>query len=118
VRAAQNATPTIETMLPTVCAMAHPSRPGVPAAVMNCSRGAPFRDRCGARLGASTSGAAGGRHSDDAEALRRLAPMAYRDRMLAAGGKMVAERRILIILSGLSPTDLFCGEVPWGRTIV
>jgi class 3 adenylate cyclase len=59
--------------------------------------GARFCDRCGARQPAVTSGAVMGPASA-AEALRRLAPKAYADRLLAAGGKMVGERRMVTIL--------------------
>ena len=74
----------------------------LPSVCPRCGRelqpGAQFCDRCGARLRASTSAAAGGRHTAAAEALRRLAPTAYVDRLLAAGGKMVGKRRMLTIL--------------------
>ena len=74
----------------------------LPSVCPRCGRelqpGAQFCDRCDARLGASTSAAAGGRHTAAAEALRRLAPTAYVDRLLAAGGRLVGERRMVTIL--------------------
>jgi class 3 adenylate cyclase/tetratricopeptide (TPR) repeat protein len=57
-----------------------------------------FCDRCGARLDVSTPSAVGGREATAAHALRRLAPAAYTERLLAAGGKMVGERRTVTIL--------------------
>jgi class 3 adenylate cyclase len=68
----------------------------------HCGRELPpqaqFCDACGTPRAASTSA---GRREDDsaaAQALRRLAPSAYIDRLLSAGGKMVGERRIVTIL--------------------
>jgi class 3 adenylate cyclase/predicted ATPase len=59
---------------------------------------AQFCDGCGARRGTPRSFTAHDRDAAAAEALRRLAPAAYADRLLAAGGKMADERRLVTIL--------------------
>ncbi len=59
---------------------------------------AQFCDGCGARRGTPASATAHGRDAAAAEALKRLAPTAYADRLLAAGGKMADERRVVTIL--------------------
>ncbi len=59
---------------------------------------AQFCDGCGARRGALKSDTLVGPEAAAAEALRRLAPKAYADRLLAAGGEMVGERRMVTIL--------------------
>jgi len=60
--------------------------------------GAQFCDGCGARRAASSRTTVGERDAAAATALRRLAPAAYADRLLAASGKMLGERRTVTIL--------------------
>jgi class 3 adenylate cyclase/tetratricopeptide (TPR) repeat protein len=59
---------------------------------------AQFCDRCGARWRTLTPETAVGRDSAAAEVLQRLAPTTYVDRLLAAGGKMAGERKMVTIL--------------------
>jgi class 3 adenylate cyclase/predicted ATPase len=59
---------------------------------------AQFCDRCGARRPALAARMEVRRDAAATEALRRLAPAAYADRLLAAGGRMAGERRMVTIL--------------------
>jgi class 3 adenylate cyclase/predicted ATPase len=57
-----------------------------------------FCDACGAPRAATATDGVVGRDSAAAQALRRLAPAAYADRLLAAGGQMAGERKTVTIL--------------------